>query len=70
VFDIIFEKVREDRYIVDKSFAIFSMLFQRPIYEALYIRRGVRISYKDYVRAFYPSLADEGETILVIWVNE
>ena len=70
MFDIIFERVREDRYIVDKSSTILSMLLQRPIYKTLYIQRGVRIFYKDYIQMFYLSLADESETILVIWVNE
>ncbi len=70
MFDIIFKKVQEDRYIVDKNSTIFSILFQHPIYKTLYIQKRVRISYKDYVRTFYPLLADKGETISIIQINE
>jgi len=45
---------------------MIAMSFQRPVYEALYIRKGVRKSYKDHLRTFYPSLTDKSESIAVI----
>ena len=70
MFNVIFERVREDRYIVDENSVILSIFFQRPIYKALYIQKRVYIFYKDYIRMFYPSLANKGETISIIWMNE
>ncbi len=70
MLDVIFERVRKDRYIVDKSLTIFIMFFQRLVYKTLYIREKVRISYKDYIGTFYSLLVDKGETIPIIWMNE
>ena len=63
---IIVECIREDDYIVDESSIVIVVSFQRPVYKALYMRRGICKFYKDYFRVFYPSLIDKSELIIVI----
>ncbi len=65
---IIIECIREDDYIVDESSIVIVVNSQRLVYKALYIRRGIRESYKDHLRAFYLSLTDKSESIAMIKV--
>jgi len=65
---MIVERVREDDYVVDESSIVIAVSSQRPVYEALCVRRGVRESYEDYLRAFYLLLIDKSESIAVIRV--
>ena len=63
---MIIESITKNDYIVDKSSIIIAINSQRPVYKTLYIRRGVRESYKDYLRTFYLLLIDKSESIAMI----
>ncbi len=66
MFDIIFKKVRENCYVVDKSSTIFTMFFQYPIYKILYIKGRIYIFYKNYIETLHLLLIDKDKTIPII----
>src|SRR6266699_287273 len=66
MFYIITERIRENDYIIDKNSIIIAINFQYPVYKTLYIRKGVRESYKNHFRTFYPSLTNKSKSIVVI----
>jgi len=66
MFYIIIESIRKDDHIVDESSTVIVVSSQYPVYKALYIRRGVCKSYKDYFRMFYSSLINKDKSIAVI----
>src|SRR6266699_4075779 len=68
MFCMIIESVKKDDHVVDKSSTMIVMSSQRPVYETLYMGKGVRKSYKDYFRTFHSSLTDEGKSIVMIRV--
>jgi len=65
---MIIEGVRKDDHVVDESSTVIVVSFQCPVYKTLYIKKGIRESYKDYFRTFYSSLTDKGKSIVVIKV--
>jgi len=65
---MIIENVRKDDHVVDENSTMIVVSFQRPVYKALYIGRGVCESYKDHLRTFYSSLIDKGKSIAMIRV--
>jgi len=63
---MIVENVRENDYVVDINSIVIVVNFQRPVYEVLYVKRGVCESYKNYLRTFYLLLIDKNELIVII----
>ena len=66
MFCVIIEGVRKDDYVVDENSTVIVISFQRPVYKALYIGRGVRESYEDHLRTFHSSLIDKDKSIAII----
>ena len=66
---MIVERIRENDHVVDKSSTVIVISSQYPVYKTLCVKRGVRESYKDYLRVFYLSLTDKNESIAMIKVH-